>query len=276
VPVSEPENWRVYGGRSYDTYRSQPRSFGVAPDLVIDRVQASSPDAACGTLGTTLEIAVRVVNRGDLRVGPDVTIGFYGEWVAPPLSEPLHADGAGTPLTATLGTTLEPGASALVTVRYAAVNNSPGILPSMIRVVVDDLLAERECIEDNNTLAIAVDGGTVQPDLAITLGRTGGVCPVQTFETTIENVGSAPASDILVRYYVGDPAAGGVPFHDEVVAGPLVPAATITFTATVDPFPPGPLAIVHALVDPDDTIPECNDGNNHDETASRVGCPELF
>ncbi len=272
VPSYEPQSWLTYAGRSYDTYRSQPRSAGVAPDLVIDRVQASSPDAACGTLGTMLDIVVRVVNRGDLRVGPDVMVALYGEWPTVPLSEALHADALGTPLSARLGTTLEPGASTLVSVRYVAANNSPGVLPAMIRVVVDDAMAERECVETNNTVSIAVDPGSTAPDLAVDLGATGGVCPAQTFVTTIENVGSAAASDVVVRYYVGDPAAGGLAIHDEVFPGVLAPGASMMRTVTINPFPMGPLSIVHAVVDPDDVVAECNDGNNDDQTANRVGC----
>lgn len=276
IPSYEPASWGTYAGRSYDTYRSQPRSFGVAPDLTVDRVQASSPDAACGTLGTQLDITVRIANRGDLRVGPDVVIAFYGEWSSVPLSEALHADGAGTPLTTTLGTTLEPGGTTLVTVRYTAANNSPGVLPDMIRVVVDDAMAERECIETNNSLSIPVDPGSTAPDLAVHLGTTGGVCPTQTFETTIENVGSADATDVVVRFYAGDSSSGGTAIHDEVFTGVLAAGAMMTRTVTINPFPTGPLSIVYAVIDPDDAIAECNDGNNRDHTANRVGCQGLM
>ena len=51
----------------------------------------------------------------------------------------------------------------------------------------------------NGVIGKTVDGGTTRADLAVTLGATGGVCPAQTFETTVSNVGSAPASDITVR-----------------------------------------------------------------------------
>ncbi len=84
----------------YNTYRSQPRSpFGIAPDLTIGAVQISSPDATCGTLSTTIDVTVRVVNAGDLRVSPNVVVGFHGEWTAGPVMEPLYADAAMTQLT---------------------------------------------------------------------------------------------------------------------------------------------------------------------------------
>ncbi len=274
IPLFEPRSWASYAGRSYDTYRSQPRSYGVAPDLTIGRVQASSPDAACGTLGTMLDIVVRVENRGDLRVGADTVLTFYGEWVG--TSEPLYADLAMTPLTATLGTTLEPGGSTLVTVHYTGANNGHGALPDMVRVVVDEANGERECHEDNNSLSIPIDGGSTAPDLAVHLGAVGGTCPAHTFVTTLENVGSAPASDVVVRFYIGDPATGGTPIHDEVFAGTLAPGGMSMRTVTIDPYPVGPDAIVHVVVDPDDVVAECNDGNNQDVTAMRVGCSGLI
>ena len=33
IPLHEPESWKPYNGRIYNTYRSQPRNYGVAPDL---------------------------------------------------------------------------------------------------------------------------------------------------------------------------------------------------------------------------------------------------
>lgn len=78
VPVKEPEHWKSYGGRSYNTYRSNPRSYAVAPDLTVRAVQVSSPDATCGQLSKQLTINVEIDNPGDLRVGPGVVIGFHG------------------------------------------------------------------------------------------------------------------------------------------------------------------------------------------------------
>ena len=276
IPVHQPEHWRDYGGRQYNTFRSQPRAFGVAPDLVPDRVQASSPDAACGTLGTTLEITVRVVNRGDLRVGPDVPITFHGEWTSPALMEPLYADAAMTPLATTLGVTLEPRGSTLVTVRYDAANNSPGILPDRIRVSVDEAGTESECEETNNDLAIDVDPGALAPDLAITLGAVSGACPAQVFAVTVENVGSAPAIDPVVRLYAGDPSGGGTPIHEQVVAGALAPGASMSLSITVDPFPTDAEILVFGVIDPDDVIAECADGNNRDAADGIAFCSGLM
>jgi hypothetical protein len=239
-------------------------------------VQASSPDAVCGTLGTTLEITVRVVNQGDLRVGPDVPVRFYGEWTSPSVMEPLHADAAMTPLEAVLGVTLEPRRSALVTVRYDAANNSPGVLPDRIRVSIDDGDTARECIETNNDLAIDVDPGSLAPDLAITLGAVSGTCPAQVFAVTVENVGSAPTTDPLVRLYAGDPSAGGTPIFEQTVSGVLAPGASTMLSITVDPFPLDAEITVWGVVDPDDTIDECADGNNRDPADGIAFCTGLM
>lgn len=264
IPTREPESWRTYGMREYNTYRSQPRSFGVAPNLVVDRIQLSSPGAMCGALGSTLVITARIVNVGDLRVGPDVVIGFEGTWVTPALSEPLYADAAMTPLTTTLGRTLEPGSSVIVTVTYDAMFNSPGVLPNTVRVLADSLMSERECVEDDNALEREVTAGGPTPDLAIELGTVAGLCPGRTFETIVRNVGSTSASDIVVRYYFGDPSAGGMAVLDQTIAGPIAPGGMVTITPTISL--PARAVTVFAVVDPDDRIEECDDSNNSDSS----------
>ena len=100
----EPESWKPYNGRLYNTYRSNPRSCGVAPDLVVQAVQVSSPDATCGKLSKKLDITVQIANIGDLRVGPGVVVSFQGAWTAVPLTEALKTAG-GTPLTVVISRT---------------------------------------------------------------------------------------------------------------------------------------------------------------------------
>jgi hypothetical protein len=270
VPTHEPESWRPYGGRLYNTYRSQPRAYGAAPNLTVDRIQMSSPDAACGTLSTHLVITARVVNRGDVRVGPDVRVGFFGVWAVPPLDEALHADAAMTPLETTLGTTLEPGGSTLVTVTYDALFNTPGTLPDQIRAVVDVAMRERECDETDNARTQPVTAGATDADLTVELGPITGTCPMRTFPTTVRNLGTSAASNVVVRYYLGDPAAGGIPFHDEVITGPIDPGGAAMISPSIT-FPDR-AAVVYVVVDPDDAIPECNDANNTDHTPGLIDC----
>jgi hypothetical protein len=273
IPMLEPESWKTYNGRKYNTYRSNPRSFGVAPDLRVPNVQMSSPDTACGQLSTKLDITVEIRNDGDVRVGPGVVVAFYGEWAGGTPNEPLYADAAQTPLTAVLGTSLEPGDSILVTVSYDAANNAPNVLPEKVRVVVDDKAQERECREDNNETVVMVEPGQVRPDLRIDLGiASDGACPSPTVSTTVYNEGSAPASNILVRYYAGDPNAGGTPIHEETIPGPLDPGQSVMLTAKMTNFPPNLLVLIYAVVDPQNTVMECNDGNNKDAADNKVVC----
>ncbi|MGC4063724.1 MAG: VCBS repeat-containing protein [Polyangiaceae bacterium] len=78
IPAHEPESWKPWNGRFYNTYRSQPRNYDVAPDLTPTGVQVFSPNVACGKLSDEIQITALVRNQGDLRVGPGVTVEFFG------------------------------------------------------------------------------------------------------------------------------------------------------------------------------------------------------
>ncbi len=273
IPVFEPESWMSYNGRLYNTYRSNPRSFGVAPDLTVQAIQVSSPDAVCGQLSNKLDITVQIANIGDLRVGPGIVVSFHGTWTTPALSEPLM-DGTPAPLTLTISNSLEPGDVILLTASYDAVNNSPGVLPDKVRVVVDDGDLARECIETNNELEAQVQAQGKQPDLRVEIGVPTGCPPgvVPKVPTKVFNDGSAPASNVLVRYYAGDPNAGGQPIHDETIAGSIAPATSVNVNPSMSSFPPGLSVLIYAVVDPDNQIAECNDGNNKDAADAKITC----
>ncbi|MBW1871793.1 MAG: hypothetical protein JRJ19_06995 [Deltaproteobacteria bacterium] len=261
IPIKEPESWKDFNGRIYNTYRSNPRSFNTAPDLILTAIQFSSPDATCGQLSLNLDITVQVENAGDLRVGPSLVIAFEGTWNDPALTEMLNDD-LGLPLQYVLQNPLEPGDITLISVSYNAANNTPGSLPDIIRAIVDAQEQERECHEDNNDISAPVTPGVEAADLRIELGAINdNLCPDPTVETTVYNDGSLAASNILVRYYAGDPDQGGTALHEQVIPGPLAPNTSTTFTATIPNFP-ARLITVYAVVDPDDTIFECNDGDN--------------
>lgn len=266
IPMHPPESWGQFNGRRYNTYRSQPRSFGVAPDLVVSAIGVFSPDAACGSLSDNIDIAVEIENEGDLRVGPGVRVRFEGRW-GDDDGEAL-LDGAGDPLSATLDASLEPGRSVAFTINFDQADNGRATLPDSVRVIVDPAGdgqpdgAERECREDNNSLEALVEAGQQRAELSLTLGETTSPCPGAEVETTIHNDGSAAASDILVRYYAGNPSSGGTVLHQQTVAGPVEAGESVTFTATIPSFPPGRAITVYAIVDPDRAIDECNEANN--------------
>jgi hypothetical protein len=273
VPMYEPESWKPYNGRVYNTYRSNPRSFGVAPDLTVQAIQVSSPDAVCGQLSDQIDIAVRIANVGDLRVGPGIVVGFYGDWSNPSMSGPL-LDAVGAPLQFVLSTSLEPGNSIIVSVSFEAANNTPpGTLPDVVRVVVDDDSQARECNEANNEMEANVEPGQPLPDLTIVLGTVNPAsCPNPLVPTTVRNIGSAPASNYVVRYYAGDPNAGGSVLHEVLRPGPLAPAGVDSFTEAIPNFPQNLQILVYGVVDPDNLIEECNDANNKDDAGNKVIC----
>jgi hypothetical protein len=262
IPVHEPESWKPLNGRLYNTYRSQPRNYGVAPDLALTAIQISSPDAMCGELSDQIEITVVVKNQGDLRVGPGVRVEFYGTWDGD--EEPL-ADAAGDPLVIVLDKSLEPGASTLVTVTYDVGNNdapNDEALPDSVRVTIDggndsDDSVERECNEDNNEVEGDVDGGDDLPDLAATVDAA--LCSGDV-TATVTNLGSDEATDIVVRVYAGDPSSGGQVLGEETIEGPLGPGEDETIT--IDVGPQARNLTVWVVADPDDAITECNDANN--------------
>jgi hypothetical protein len=276
IPVQEPESWKSYDGRIYNTYRSNPRNYNVAPDLTISGLQVASPDATCGALSDNLDITAEVANQGDLRVGPGVALTYYGEWTAAGLTAPLYADQAMTPLTAVLQTSLEPGDSILVSASYSASNNAPGVLPDKVQVIVDEANAAAECFELNNDATILVDPGMLLADLVLSLGDpNASACPMPTVPTTLMNQGSASASNIVVRYFAGDPNQGGTFLVDAIVAGPLDPGQSTTFDAVIPALPNSLPTLIYGVADPDDLIPECKDGNNKAAAIDKVTCSQV-
>ena len=269
IPKHPPESWGAFGGRTYNTYRSQPRNFGVAPDLTVVAVNVSSPDAGCGVLSDNIDITFEVRNVGDLRVGPGVVVDFHGTWGG---TDEVLLDPQGDPLVHVLQANLEPGVSIYGSVNFHQANNGRSSLPDSVRVMVDATSAERECVEDNNERSENVDAGDPEADLRIELGVATADCPDARVETTLFNDGTADATDVKVRYFAGDPTQGGSAIHEEIVAGPLVAGGNLTFTAVIPNFPVDRDIVVYGIVDPDNEIPECNDGNNMDAADDSIHC----
>ncbi|MFK7986074.1 MAG: FG-GAP-like repeat-containing protein [Sandaracinaceae bacterium] len=281
VPDRAPESWGSFNGRTYNTYRSQPRSFGVAPDLVVEALAVSSPDVGCGMLSDQLAITFQIRNAGDVRVGPGVEVVFFGTFGG---TEEALMDGGGGALSLTLSASLEPGRSVFLTVNYEASFSSRGVLPDSVRVEVDPTSmsapfgAERECREENNERSVTVEAGDALADLRVELGTPVPDCDASEVDvpTTVTNDGSAPASDVVVRYYAGDPAAGGTLLHEETIPGPIAASASETITATIPSFPSNRSIVIFVEVDPDNTIEECNDGNNTASAPEPVICSTII
>ncbi|MCA9540261.1 MAG: hypothetical protein KC620_15290, partial [Myxococcales bacterium] len=169
VPVPEPGSWLTYGDRRYNTYRSQPRTYGAAPDLTVVGVTVTAPGAGCSALTTAIEVNALIRNIGDVRVGPGVVVAFEGSWDGAP--EPLR-NAAGDPIEVPLVDSIEPGRDRRLAIDYDSSANgaNPDRLPTSVRVVVDaggdpDFGRERECHEDNNTATAVVETPPARPDL---------------------------------------------------------------------------------------------------------------
>jgi hypothetical protein len=275
IPRHEAESWGSFAGRVYNTYRSQPRNFGVAPDLTVADVGVSSPDAQCGSLSDNIDIAFEIRNAGDLRVGPGVVVRFFGTWNE---QEDALLDGDGDPLEVELQNSLEPGKSVILSVNFDQDDNNENELPDEVRVVVDPVSgplpngAERECAEGNNSLSADVEQGDLRADLLIELGDASNACPNAIVETLVRNRGTAAADDILVRYYAGDPTQGGTALHEQELDGPLEPGEETSFDAAIPNIPSDRSITIYAVVDPDRTIEECNEANNKDAADDAVFC----
>ncbi|HEY3500586.1 MAG TPA: FG-GAP-like repeat-containing protein [Polyangiaceae bacterium] len=261
IPVHEPESFKPLNGRVYNTYRSQPRTYGVAPDLVVTAMQISSPDARCGELSEQIEITVVVKNQGDLRVGPGVEVAFYGSWGG---AETTLDDANQVPIVLVLDKSLEPGTSTLVTVSYAVGNNpapNDTALPDSVRATIDGGNGaagsrERECREDNNELSEDVDPGEALADLLVVVGSADCAGDVH---VTVTNAGAEDAANVVVRVYAGDPSSGG-----EVLGETTIDAlaAGSSVEVTIDIGGQQRTVTLWVIADPADTIAECNDANN--------------
>jgi hypothetical protein len=263
VPVHEPPNFReIAPSRYYNTYRSQPRSYGIAPDLAVLGIQISSPGAECGTLTDEVVISIEIRNQGDLRVGPGIQVEFSGNWGG---GNELLTDSQGEPLRFTIDKSLDPNASVLISVPYDASNSAAGKLPDTVTATVDptsdasDHGLERECDETNNSISKDVNAIEGIADVWLEIDGAEG-CAAPTVAVTVHNDGSAPAVDVVVRIYAGDPSQGGRAVGEVTIAGPIPPQGSAEGTVELERI--GRNITLHAVVDPLDAVLECNDANN--------------
>ena len=256
VPTHEVSSWKTYGGRSYNTYRSNLPPIGnVAPDLTVLGLQVSSPGVTCGgALSNELQMVALVANQGDLRTGPEVLVRFTDE------------NGAGSGI-APVGVSLEPSAETFVSVTFVAA--SPQDLPSRVRAEVDyqvpdpnvpDLVGSvRECRENNNEREIAVKAASAMPELRVEIESIGLQCPERSLRVRVVNEGDTAVGSVDVKLYAGNPSAGGSVL-ETLLFESLAAHGELTREVAVDLG--NRLVNVHAVVDPDRRIAECDDGNN--------------
>jgi hypothetical protein len=269
IPEHEAESWRVLNGRTYNTYRSQPRSFGVAPDLAVTGIGVSAEGGCAADLldefepgdSSVVQISFEITNLGDLRVGPGVDVALVGQWDMEALEEALHADGVGTPLTVTLQESLEPGASVVITVDYDVMHNAPGRLPDTIRVTVDSMGDERECVEDNNSRDYVPADDSQQTDLRLVIDSVAG-CPDATVEAHVFNDGVDFDGTFTIVWYAGNPSQGGSVLGETSVDVSIASGDSVAVEGTLEAFPRRGAIVVFGVVDPDKRLDDCARGNN--------------
>ncbi|MEO1332861.1 MAG: FG-GAP-like repeat-containing protein [Myxococcota bacterium] len=271
VPRFEPKGWESTNGRFYNLYRSNPRSFGVAPDLEVTAVQVTGDGTSCGAADGRANIVSQITNIGDLRVGPEVAVGFEADWGNGFVT---LLDAAGDPLVAVVQNTLEPLDSVFLSVAYEVAFNGESALPNEVRVTVDadyDADAgtiafndgrERECDETNNSRTQVVEAVSDLADLVVEQVSVTSCSTLPEINVTIANQGSVAASPIRVRFFAGDPDQGGSSLGDLQIGAALPAETSTTASFTPSSFPQCAAVKVFAVIDPTNAVPECNDGNN--------------
>ena len=102
--------------------------------------------------------------------------------------------------------------------------------------------------------------GAALADLKIAIDSAG-PCNSPKVKVTVTNDGAQPASDLAVRVFAGDPTSGGVALGDATIAGPLGAGDSKSVTLTLC-HSLNRSVTIYAVVDPLDTIEECDNGNN--------------
>jgi hypothetical protein len=157
-----------------------------------------------------------------------------------------------------LGAPLLPGGETFVTLSYRA--PSAAQLPTRIRAVVDADAHERECVESNNQRDVEVKPATSVPELRVSAASSGNSCPVRTLNVQVFNDSPQPVPSVDVGFYAGNPAAGAKLL--KTVSVTQVPASGAAPIVSV-PLNVGSLDVtVYVVVDPENALLECNDGNN--------------
>ncbi|MEO1172450.1 MAG: CARDB domain-containing protein, partial [Myxococcota bacterium] len=291
VPRYEPKGWlsSETNGRDYNSYRSNPRTFGVAPDLRVAAVQVASGSGCGGGGGAGASIVSEIGNIGDLRVGPEVVVGYEGDFGGG--YETLLNSG-GDALVAVLENTLEPRDAVFLTTAYDASWNGESVLPARVRVSVDvsfdsaagtvvfDNGRERECVdsdalESNNALEFEVASTEPAADLVVRSVQANS-CGADGFSPTVnvivDNVGVETAPGALVRLYAGDPNQGGTAIGEAVFPEDIAADGSVTVSIAPEDFPFCVSVQLFAAVDPENAITECNDGNNLRAQEGRLFC----
>jgi hypothetical protein len=77
---------------------------------------------------------------------------------------------------------------------------------------------------------------------------------------------------VVVEIYFGDPSAGGTPVTRVTIDEPIPPGGSVMITPMVEMFPLEREILLWGVVDPDNTITECNEADNIDPADNAIMC----
>ncbi len=230
-------------------------------DLAVTGAEmAVSPPAPVAGNATTISTAVS--NKG-VRVSGPFTVAWYDgvprPGLAPLAMAPAPSLAAGSAEVVTAPVVLGPGGHELYVVADpeqvtpdADRSNNVAWLPVTVQVPAEPEL----------TVAVTAAPATVVE------GRTA------TLTATVANLGQAVASPV-VRFYLGDPKAGGQALGDVRIRGLVGTGQTATATATLDTHGLAGSRAVYAVVDPDNVIAESREDDNTATTTVTVTAPPV-
>ena len=259
----------------------------VDPEDTIPEAYESDNDVEVG-LGDArtneLEIGAATLSAAEVRVGETVTVTAEvrnrGTLDVPSIPVQLARDsGAGPEELARASVGVPAGARRVVTLEWTPVTPEEDA-PLVVRVDPFDLLRERR--EDDNAwpLRLRVRASGL-PNLVVT-GADVGVTPdpplegqAATVSAVVRNAGESASGAFVVRFFTGDPDAGGVSLGEAPVAGVEPGGAR---TVTLDWTPAGLRGSVGLFVVAD-ALAEVEESHEGDNRAfhpfSVVGLPDL-
>ncbi len=281
VPAVERDGWVSQNGRFYNSYRSQPRNFGVAPDLTISQLSYRHISSCLADSNLVASLSYLLINQGDLRVGAGINLSYEGQWTE---NGPWQAllDAQGMAIFSQTQQILNAGQSLRIDLSYDALSDpqSNQQLPIAVRVKADQVEgnaigAQRECIEDNNERTETLQGIDQQlSDLEVKINQvTPGDCYFLSLQVEVKNTGEPLMAGTEVALYVGIP--GDAPVRvDQRMVNALQSGETQVIDWGVGdlPYSYAQGMSIFVSVDPQNLVLECDEEDNLFVWESEVQC----
>ena len=233
-----------------DNIASKNLTTATLPDLSITSsditITPSAPEP-----GDAVTITAIARNRGETAEG-NVTVDFYD-------GDPTAG---GSLINKQTVLSIDPGGSS-----YVQVSSSLQVGEHTIYVILDKDNSVAESDETNNaatktfTVGAAVDLSVSASDITFSSLNTKEGDSV-TVSTQVRNVAPGTARNVVVRFYLGDPAAGGTQIGSDIIL-PAVPAGSTAAVSTQwNSTGHAGNDNIYIVVDPDDRIAELSEHNN--------------